>query len=288
LYSLYSCSTKNTRELGDCSIGVEERARKFGRLISPRWIASSYRTMSAVWDSLHSLCTHFEEASRDMHWTNKENAAFGGLLRMMPSPDFLVNLGMMHDALFKLSSLSVLLQHRSNSIVYADKLIRRTIRALETLKEKVGNKTLEAKCAANELKFKVITLSLNKINDKQFLISLINNMSSRLLCTTAHGLAESNEDILKTFTLLDKDRWPADLVTGYGEEEVKTMWHRFIIPFVKTVNAFRDYVDDIGRREPPDLKPLLNYSTVEYERRFSLLNIIVSNVRCNLPVSHVS
>jgi hypothetical protein len=99
---------------------------------------------------------------------------------------------------------------------------------------------------------------------------------------------------MKTFTVLDKDSWPADLVTGYGEEEVKTMCHRFNIPFVKTVNAFRDYVDDIGRREPPDLKPLLNCmhlvpcSTAECERGFSLLNIIVSDARCNLLVSHVS
>jgi hypothetical protein len=202
LYSLYSCSTKNTKQLRDCTIHVKERVRKIDRLFSPRWISSSYRIVSAVWDSFQSLCTHFEEVSRDMHRTSKEKVAFGGLLRMMQSPDFLVNLGIMHDTLFELSSLSELLQHRSNSIVYADKLIRRTTRALETLKEKGGNKTLEAKWAANELKFKAITLRSNKkivkINDKQFLTSLINNMRSRLFYTTANGLAESNRDIHST------------------------------------------------------------------------------------------
>jgi hypothetical protein len=93
-----------------------------------------------------------------------------------------------------------------------------------------------------------------------------------------YSCSKKNTRELRDFAIRVEDSWPAYLVTGHGEEEVKTMCHRFNIPFVKTVNAFRDYVDDIGRREPPDLKPLLN----------CLLNIIVSDAGCNLLVSHVS
>jgi hypothetical protein len=306
LHSLYSSSPKNRSELKECAKQVEEQVRKIGRLFDIRWIASSYRTVSAVWDNYQALCTHFREASCDMGRQSKERAMFLGLLKRIHSPEFLVDLGVMYDALFELSSLSELLQHRGTSIVYADKLMRRTIRVLTTMKEKDGNKTLEAKCAAKEGKFKTSTLIANTklvtINAKQFLTSLINNMNCRLFCTTfsnnrSTGTSDVNrkyDELLKTFAVLDKDSWPLELIPGYGEDEVQTMCHRFGLSAVKTVNAYRDYVDDIGRREPPDLKPLMNCmlvvpcSTAECERGFSHMNIIVSDKRNSLLVSHVS
>jgi hypothetical protein len=310
LYSLYSSSPKNMSELKECAKCVEEQVRKIGRLFSIRWIASSFRTVSAVWDNYQSLCTHFQEASCDTRRASKDRAMFLGLLKRIRSPEFLVDLGVMYDALFELSSLSEILQHRCTSLVYADKLMRRTIRVLQTMKEKGGNKTFEAKTAAKEMKFKTITLTTNKklsiINEKQFFSSLINNMNSRLFCTTSsHNTknvmgasltvqSQQYDDLLKTFAVLDRDSWPVDLIPGYGENEVKSMCHRFGLSTVTTVNAYRDFVDDIGRREPPDLKPLLNCmyvipcSTAECERGFSTMNIIVNEKRSNLLVSHVS
>ena len=150
-----------------------------------RWLASSYRTVSAVWGNYQSLCLHFQKASDP----NKCNgrSTFAGILRRMQSPEFLIGLGIMYDALFELSNWSLLLQDRGTSIVYADKLIHRAIQLLETLKEKGGTKTLEAKDAAKKLLYQNIILIENKklvkINEVQFLTSLINRMYSRLLTT---------------------------------------------------------------------------------------------------------
>ena len=99
----------------------------------------------------------------------------------------------MHDALYELSSLSLLLQERGTSVVYADKLIRRSIRVLETMTEKGGIKTGEAKDAAEKLMFRGITLAKNDkliiINAKQFLTSLVNNMQARLFTTQSSNVS---------------------------------------------------------------------------------------------------
>jgi hypothetical protein len=50
----------------------------------------------------------------------------------------------MYDALYELSSLSLLLQERGTSIACADKLIRRSIRAMNMMAEKSGRQTQEA------------------------------------------------------------------------------------------------------------------------------------------------
>ena len=73
------------------------------------------------------------------------------------------------------------------------------------------------------------------------------------------------------------------------------MCKRFELPQAQIINSFRDFVDNIGRREPADhLKPLVNCtqvipcSTAECERGFSHMNIIVSDTRSNLTIPHVS
>jgi hypothetical protein len=143
--------------------------------------------VSAVWDNIQALCFHFEIASQDDQRDGKERSMFRGLLNRIRSPEFLVDLGVMYDALYEFSSPSELLQNRSTSLVQADKFMRRTIRVLQSMKEKSGTRSLEAKSAATQLQFKTIRLVSNQklvtINEKQFITSLINNMSSRLFCT---------------------------------------------------------------------------------------------------------
>lgn len=306
LYSLYSRSPKNKIQLSECATDVDEQLRKIGRIFGVRWVASSFRTVSAVWDNFQALCCHFERASQDDQRDGKERSMFLGLLNRIRSPEFLIDLGVMYDALYELSSLSELLQNRSTSLVQADKYMRRTIRVLQSMKEKSGTHSLEAKSAAIQLKFKTIKLAANKklvtINEKQFLTSLINNMSFRLFCTRSSNEKQKADptsrnayaDLLKQFSVLDKETWPVELNPGYGEDEVKDMCKRFELPQAQIINAFRDFVDNIGRREPADLKPLVNCtqvipcSTAECERGFSHMNIIVSDTRSNLTIPHVS
>ena len=146
--------------------------------------------------------------------------------------------------------------------------------------------------------FRVITLAKNDklviINAKQFLTSLVNNMQAMLFTTQSSNVSsviqtrsdackQQYEDIMRQFGVLDETTWPSEVPPGFGEDEVKEMCSRFKLPCVLTVNAFRDYVDNGGRRMPADLQPLVNCthiipcSTAECERGFSHMNIIVSD-----------
>ena len=167
---------------------------------------------------------------------------------------------------------------------------------------------LEVKDAAEKLIFRGITLAKNKklltINHKQFFTSLVNNMQARLFTTQSSHVSSDHtksstckqqyEDLMRQFGVLDETTWPSEIPPGFGEDEVTELCTRFSLPRVLTVNAFRDYVDDGGRRMPADLNPLVNCtriipcSTAECERGFSHMNIIVSDTRSKLLVSHVS
>ena len=119
-------------------------------MLDTRWVASSFRTVKAVWSSYQSLCRHFETAAQDDARSATERATFDGMARRIHSPEFLIDLAVMYDTLYELSALSELLQHRATSIIYADKMIRRTIRRLESLIDIQGIKSLEAERAAKQ------------------------------------------------------------------------------------------------------------------------------------------
>ena len=79
-YTLYSRSPKNQRELGECSSSVCEQVTKIGRMLDTRWVASSFRTVKAVWSSYKSLYKHFDNASQDPERSSTERATFNGML----------------------------------------------------------------------------------------------------------------------------------------------------------------------------------------------------------------
>ena len=56
LYTVYSRSTLNQRELAECAAELHQQVGKICRVLSTRWVASSYRTVSAVWNNSLSLC----------------------------------------------------------------------------------------------------------------------------------------------------------------------------------------------------------------------------------------
>ena len=158
LYSLYSRSPKNQRELGECCQTLEMEVKKIVRISDTRWVASSFRTVSAVWNNFHPLCAHLEKASNDPERNSKDRASFTGFLRRMRSPESLTDLALMFDTLYELSNLSQMLQNREMTIISADKLIRRTIRRLEALQFTLGSKSLEVQTAVHSLSFHSITL----------------------------------------------------------------------------------------------------------------------------------
>jgi hypothetical protein len=50
-YVIYHASPKNSRELHECAKLLEIPPLKIGNILSTRWVASSFRSVSAVWEN---------------------------------------------------------------------------------------------------------------------------------------------------------------------------------------------------------------------------------------------
>lgn len=84
--------------------------------MSIRWVASSERTVKAVWESYRVLQVHFSSAANDVTTRDSsERAKYKGLHDVLTSVPFVLNLGVMYDALTELSDLSRMLQERHDA-----------------------------------------------------------------------------------------------------------------------------------------------------------------------------
>jgi hypothetical protein len=62
---IYHSALKNSRELHECAKLLEIQLLKIGRILSTRWVASSFRSVSAVRQNFVALDRHFKEAEND-------------------------------------------------------------------------------------------------------------------------------------------------------------------------------------------------------------------------------
>ena len=307
LYSLYSRSPQNQRELSECAQQLHQEVAKIGRVLDVRWVASSFRTVAAVWNNFEALCSHFSTAMKNDSRTPLDRKQYEGMLKKLSSKQFLQDLGVMYDVLNELALLSECLQKRATSIVYADKLIKRSISFIRALKEKPGTKTLEAEIAAREGKLGSVSLLDSRkiigINRQKFLTSLVDSMSNRMFATVSNRGANSVQntqcqsdynELLQHLSVMDSDNWPKSLPLGYGERSVRFLCDKFSLECTATVNAFRDYIENGGKSVPLALVPLVNCnklipcSSAECERGFSLMNLIITSLRSRLLTERVS
>lgn len=94
LYALYHQSPKNMNELNLCAASLESNLLRIGKIFSIRWVASSERTIKAVWNNFPALYKHFSNASTDDSRTLKEKSKYIGLKKTLGSGEFVNNLGM--------------------------------------------------------------------------------------------------------------------------------------------------------------------------------------------------
>ena len=80
LFSLYSQSPKNKRELNQCSHDLQMTLKRIRKVFTVRWVASSFRAVSAVWHSFPALVQHFHKASNDESRQSTEKARFQEVL----------------------------------------------------------------------------------------------------------------------------------------------------------------------------------------------------------------
>lgn len=75
LYSGYSQSPTAQRKLEASTVMVESELFKIGTVLDVRWVASSYRSMNAVWKSYATLYHH----STDSDKSAKHKAVYSGI-----------------------------------------------------------------------------------------------------------------------------------------------------------------------------------------------------------------
>lgn len=103
--TLYIMPPQQNRENWFIAQTVGQRLLAIGRDLSISWVASSERTVKAVWENYKVLQVHFSSATKDVTRDSTERAKYKGLHDVLTSVTFVFNLGVMYDALTELSDL---------------------------------------------------------------------------------------------------------------------------------------------------------------------------------------
>lgn len=292
LYVTYHASPKNARELQVCASLLEDKLLKIGRILSTRWVASSYNTVLAVWQSYETLEFHFTQSKDDTSRGKKDRCMYEGLYRKISSVNFILDLGLMVDALQELSELSLDLQERNIDLYTAHNKIQSTVEVFEQRKTTPGPAYRQALEAAKCLKFCGTDLhNTEKVTDPaispyNFYESLKNAIARRLL-------SPDDLKLSKFATVLDPKKWPSERSILFGEEEICELSRRFCISEREMVRAFREYVksSEVVPKGVMELKSIFNtipISSSECERGFSQMNLIMTPERAALLVNTVS
>lgn len=231
LYSIYSMSPKNQRELMEVAQEVNVELLKVGKIFSIRWVASSVRTVKAVWQNLPALYEHFRRASVDESRSSTEKNTFDSLANHVSSRVFLRNLALMYDSLHELSGLSQDLQSNSINIQSAHSkflLLRQLFVSLKTRKGRHEREIPDDDVQS----YKGIPLSdsrgVSAINRQQFIQSLVDKLDERMFTNASTRGADNTEnklfyeEIVSDMKVLDKSRWTPEQVTdpGFGDEAI--------------------------------------------------------------------
>ena len=62
------------RELGNIASDIDAELRKVGRILTTRWVASSYRAVASLWQNYPALFKHFEKMPNASE--SSENAVY--------------------------------------------------------------------------------------------------------------------------------------------------------------------------------------------------------------------
>lgn len=143
--------------------------------------------MFAVGNIYEALVKHFEEASNDPTRSASDKCTYEGLKKKITSTEFIMDLGLMCDALQELSELSLDLQERNMDLYKANKKITALVQVFEERRQKAGTYYKSATAAAQNLSFHGVVLhTKNSPNDppidpKAFYKTLKESIENRLL-----------------------------------------------------------------------------------------------------------
>lgn len=293
LYVIYHASAKNNRELRSCAELLGNELLKIGRILSTRWVSSSVRTVLAVWNNFESLVHHFEEAMHDPTRDKSDKCTYDGLKRKITSTAFLLDLGLMCDALQELSELSLYLQDRDMDLYKANQKIKILVQVFEERRQNSGPYYKCAVAAVRDLRFRGVLLYEKDsrkdppIDPSTFYTKLKESIEKRLLDSQDEQLANWSR-------VLDQKHWPEDIniQLTFGEVEIRNLSVRLQLNERETIHGFREYI--LEKTYPEKLLPLIRtlntipISSSECERGFSQMNLIATPTRSSLTIKTIS
>ena len=156
--------------------------------------------MLAVHRNYNALHDHFEAAAGDPCRDNAQRQLYRGLADSLASEAFILNLGLMIDALQELNNISLELQRDEITLARAYQIINRTVRALEKMKEQSLEHITESVSGVAEHRYRNVHVIAHKtgsrkqatIERNQFLQSLADNLRSRLYTVIASNVSAEN------------------------------------------------------------------------------------------------
>lgn len=279
IYKFYSTSSKNTNEIKEISSELDQRFKKIGRIFTIRWSASSYNTVSAVLNNLEALKAHFSAKMilcKDKE--KKEKLKF--VLESLRSKSFEKNLKILHEALKELTSLSCRLQRKNLNLVDAHKIIIHGIQIFTNLSNHAEPET------NNEI-----------IDRKIFYFELAKSIKQRSIATAYREDMSKEEkknrlelymQSLRKLMIVDKDVWPKDADVTFGEDLIPIICKEWGLDELKLLSQFRDY--KLFGSKGDEFQKLINIantfcvSSADAERGFSLMNIIMTDIRNRLKI----
>ncbi|XP_060093811.1 E3 SUMO-protein ligase KIAA1586-like [Heteronotia binoei] len=290
LYVVYHTSLKHARELNSCAAALETEILKIGRVLSTSWVASSYRTVLAVWQDYKALVLHLGKGRSQGGRGGKGESTYEGLHRMMTSVDFILELGLFCDTLQELSELSLDLQERNIDMYKAHCKIECVLDVCRLRSTAPGPYYKEALEAAESLQFKGVPLRKNNRADNPpispvvFYDQLKISLQKRLL-------SEEDVNLSKCARVLDSETWPTSIRDNplFGEEEIRTLAGRFRLGEREAVRAFRGHLK-LRKGVPKELAQIqhtlntIAISSSECARGFSQMNLIATPERSSLSI----
>ena len=97
---------------------------------------------------------------------------------------------------------------------------------------------------------------------------------------------------MEDLNILDTSTWPARPMIRYGEAEILRLAKQFQINERQALNEMRCLIDNESK--PADIQGLVTCiktipcSSAEFERDFSVMNVIVSDLRSSLTVENTA
>ena len=114
IFSFYSHSAKQLRELESIADKLKVKLNKFGSLHQCRWVASQLRALNSLHQNYRATCDHFQTLIEE---GSKDAAKVSGILIRLRSPKFVTFFLFMRDFIQVIITLSKLFQEENVLIV---------------------------------------------------------------------------------------------------------------------------------------------------------------------------